>query len=104
MADDLTQKSRECMRWTYGTVLIEAYWDGTVKVFADPERFRIIAEPGRGEGQNTGRLHSCVTIAPIFAQQTGLVSSPSQSSAPLPAAPHAPTILNPHDHRLRGPE
>lgn len=105
MADYLTQKSRECMRTTFGGVMIECYPDGTVQVFADPERFSVMLKAGRGEGRDTGRMNSCVVIAPIFAPQTGIVSAVVPPSNPLaPIAPHAPTILNPQDHRLKGPE
>ncbi len=115
MADYLTAKSRECMRFQFGGVTIECFPDGTVQVFADPERFNVMMTAGRGEGRDTSRLNSRVIVSPIFAQQTGLVGAPPSPPPPVhhnPLAPEqvraaAPTMLNASDPRVRdlgGPE
>lgn len=120
MADNLLKKQLECMRLSYGAVLVEFYPDGTVLVFADPERYNVTTTAGRGEGRDTSRLNTQVIISPIFAARTGMVERPAISASPAspppannPLAPEthlraqAPTILNASDPRVRdlgGPE
>lgn len=124
---ELLNKQPDCVRFTFGGVLIEAYLDGTVQIFADPERYSIMTKAGRGEGRDTGPLKSLVVISPFLAQQTRVVSTPPPVAAPpeppanpmaprrsqmwdqLHAAsvPNAPTqihIASSGDLRLKGPE
>ena len=89
---ELLNKQPDCVRFTFGGVLIEAYLDGTVQIFADPERYSIMTKAGRGEGRDTGPLKSLVVISPFLAQQTRVVSTPPPVAAPPepPANPMAP--------------
>lgn len=77
------------LRLTIDGILIERHTDGTLQVFADPERYSITTRAGRGEGRDTGPLKSLVVISPFLAQQTRVVSTPPPAVA-LPESPANP--------------
>lgn len=103
MTDNLLKKQLECMRLSYGAVLIEFYPDGTVQVFADPERYNVNFRAGRGEGRDTARLNSVVIISPIFAQHTGLVASSAPIASALPPPPSNPLAPPPQHVPIHPP-
>lgn len=98
MADNLLKKQLECMRLSYGAVLLEFYPDGTVLIFADPERYNVTTTAGRGEGRDTSRMNTQVIIAPIFAPHTGVVARPLAPASPAPPSPPSNPLAPPPQH------
>lgn len=75
MAEILRQPPQ--VKLEFNGIQVECSPDGTMTIFAPPELFSVMTRPGRANGQS-GRLYTCVVIAPIFDQghskptQTGL--------------------------------
>lgn len=74
MAEMLRQPA--IIRLEFNGIKVECSNDGTMQIFIPPEIFSIMTRAGRGDGQS-GRLYSCVVIAPLIDQSPS--SKPTQT-------------------------
>lgn len=79
MAEMLRQPATAMLE--FNGIRVECAADGTMTVFIPPEIFAVTTRAGRGNGQS-GRLYTCVVIAPLLDQSSS--SKPTQTGLSEP--------------------